>query len=81
MFFDEKGKNIDFYISKYGFCWFEMNEDWVFLFNGELFDFIGINWYQDYFGLVNVLLDQFYCWDMEILKVMGGNFICIVYYL
>lgn len=77
---DEKGKNIDLYTSKYGFRWFEMNEDRAFLLNGEPLDLIGTNRHQDYPGLANALPDQLHRRDMEILKAMGGNFIRIAHY-
>ena len=77
---DEKGEAVDEYITRYGFRWFEMDENRAFLLNGKPIDLIGVNRHQDYPGIANAMPDALHHKDMETLKAMGGNFIRIAHY-
>lgn len=80
---DEKGNLIDGYWCWIGICSIEFKGEDGFWLNGKFYEvlLIGVNWYQDFVIVGNVVFNSIYWWDVKKLRDVGMKVICNVYCL
>lgn len=76
----QTGEVHDQYVHRWGFRWFEMNENMAFMINGQVTDLIGVNRHQDFPGFGNALPNAIHEKDIQLIKDMGVNFLRLAHY-
>jgi beta-galactosidase len=76
----KNGDVLDVVKSPVGFRWFHFDANEGFFLNGKPYKLIGASRHQDYQGMGNAVPDDIAVRDVELIKVMGGNFLRVAHY-